>query len=345
MKICYFGHQAHLWSGSSKFFEEVIEDLGHVTYFRPNTISVENDLRIALETDYDLYVFFQYDFLAYPFLAAGKNVIVIPMVDGSSGYGHSHWKYLRRARFVSFSPTLHRFLRLQGMSSFCITYWPESSTYIKPESESIYYWPRGHHSYISTAKILFAMENYPQMKLLVRTTSDLRSGLDYSRVRDSRIELVEIGNQAQHFDQIQKSTIFIAPRPSEGIGHSFLEAMSLGRAVIGKNFPTMSEYISNYKNGVFFSNSNRPIKRGLDWSEIGLVAHRRVIKGRTEYLGRIAPLKNYILKPTQLCKQSKVKDINRLIKLSCAIMRREYLPGNSTLSLRNYCNFQRMLKI
>jgi hypothetical protein len=346
MRICYFGHPAHKWSGSSQFFEEILEGLGEVTYLRPDSVSVDDSLRWALEGDFDLYVFFQFDFLAYAFIEARKNVVIVPMIDGSASYGIEHWHRLRMSKFVSFSPTLHTFLRLQGIDSFGIQYWPTVQTYEVPKSNTIYYWPRGHHQYISVQRILDATKNFPDINLKVRSTDEPFSYLDYSRVQDSRLEIVEVKDKNEHLSQIKNASIFVAPRPSEGIGHSFLEAMSFGRAVIARKFPSMSNYISDKKTGVFLSRGEKRISGNLDWIAIGKAAHLEVVKGRTEYLASIQSLSDYILKPQRLMKgKYRIKEVHNLLDLSSQIMRSQYFPKGKIATLQNFSNITSTLKL
>jgi hypothetical protein len=346
MRICYFGHPAHEWSGSAQFFEEILETLGEVTCLRPDGITVDDSLRWALEADFDLYIFFQFDFLAYAFLEARKNVVIVPMIDGSASYGIEHWKRLKMGKFVSFSPTLHTFLRLQGMDSFGIKYWPSPQAYEAPASNTIYYWPRGHHEYVSVQRILDATANYPDIKLKVRATNEPSSNLDYSRVRDSRLEIVEVSDKHEHLTQIKNASIFVAPRPSEGIGHSFLEAMSFGRTVIARKFPTMSNYISDKKSGVFITKSGKRISGDLNWVEIGNTAYLEVVKGRAEYLASIQPLSDYILKPPLSVKSKyKIKEVHNLLNLSSQIMRAQYFPKGKIMTLQNFSNTVRTLKL
>lgn len=54
-----------------------------------------------------------------------------------------------------------------------------------------------------------------------------------------------------------KSAVYFAPRYSEGIGMSFLDAMALGRCVVALNMPTMNEYITNGVNGYLYDFKNQ----------------------------------------------------------------------------------------
>jgi len=78
--------------------------------------------------------------------------------------------------------------------------------------------------------------------------------------------------------KIYLSNIFLAPRPSEGVGVTFLEAMGRGQAVLAINNPTMTDYIQNYETGVILNsseNTNEPnvmlkskISINQDWDTI-----------------------------------------------------------------------------
>ena len=51
---------------------------------------------------------------------------------------------------------------------------------------------------------------------------------------------------------MRESAFYVAPRPTEGIGMSFLEAMAMGRCVIAPDMPTMNEYIRHGENGLLY---------------------------------------------------------------------------------------------
>jgi glycosyltransferase involved in cell wall biosynthesis len=336
MKICYLGHPAHAQTKSSEFFEDILRSIGSVSIFRPTQIDVDDVLRLAIETDYDLYVFFQFDFLAYAFLAAGKKVLVVPMVDGSASYGSEHWKLLKGAGFVSFSESLHLFLRLTGHKSFHIQFWPEPIQNTIDAKPYVYYWPRGNHRYISVKTILSTFENYPEMQIRVRSVESPDSKLDYSRMSSERLNIVEVNDRSDHLKEVMNSSIFVSPRPSEGIGHSFLEALSVGRSVIGRNYPTMSEYIIHGYNGAFFKKNARPLETGINWKQLGKNAYFSTEQGRASYLESLKNLKVFITNVTGCNRKFKVSEVHRLLDLSSSIMRGQYFPVGNTRTLQNW---------
>src|SRR5262249_44736154 len=61
----------------------------------------------------------------------------------------------------------------------------------------------------------------------------------------------------EYLDTLCRHNVFFAPRRSEGIGMSFLEAMAMGMAVVAPDSPTMNEYIVDRVNGYLYD-PNRP---------------------------------------------------------------------------------------
>jgi len=336
MKICYFGHPAHEWSGSSKFFEEILSSLGSMVIYRPSSLNVDDVIRVGIESDFDLYVFFQFDFLAYPFIAAGKRVLVVPMVDGSASYGSEHWQKLRGSRFVSFSKNLDEFLKIGGHDSLHTQFWPEPKEESSAENMSAYYWPRGNHEYVSTQKIVSLFKNYPEIKIKVRASDSPESELDYSRVHSDNIEIIRINSRIEHLEEIQKSAIFIAPRPSEGIGHSFIEPLTFGRCVVARKYPTMSEYISNRDNGLLFNAKTKPINQGIDWIQLGKNAYSRAIKGHESYLQSLEGLSNFILTTKASTRRVRVSEVHELLDISSSILKGLYFPKGKLYTLQNW---------
>jgi len=70
---------------------------------------------------------------------------------------------------------------------------------------------------------------------------------------------IKVDSQEKYLTLLKKSNIYIAPRKIEGIGISFLEAMSLGMVVIAYNNGTMNEYIKHNYNGYLFNSETRQI--------------------------------------------------------------------------------------
>jgi hypothetical protein len=317
MKILYVGHPAHDWSGSSKFFKDILEGLGTVKYLAPTPVSVKDDLLFALEENFDLYVFFQFDFMAYAFIHSGKNVLIAPMVDGSGGYGLAHWNLLRTAKFLTFSKTLDNFLRLQNFRTLYVKFWPQQEKYISPLNDSVYFWPRINQFPITVKHIDHLFQG--SKKIYVRLSTNDPIEIDSLGPIPDTVVLTKIENRNQHIAELQKSSIFIAPRMSEGIGHSFLEALSVGRPVVGYNFPVMSEYIKNNSTGMLITKKTKPFDLSVDWNQMGENAYKSVADGRENYLSSKSKVEKFILTSTRKRKVKSIRKVLDLVNLSVEI--------------------------
>jgi hypothetical protein len=341
MNILYVGHPAHEWSGSSKFFKEILENLGTVKYIAPTPISVERDLYFALEENFDLYVFFQFDFMAYAFVHAGKNVLIVPMVDGSGGYGLKHWNLLRSANFITFSKSLDDFFKLQKIRTFNLQYWPESESYIPPLTDSVYFWPRIAQFPITVSHIDHLFQRTKSIH--VRLSTNDPAEIDSLGPIPSSVTFVRVSNKEQHIQEIQKSSVFVAPRISEGIGHSFLEALSFGRSVVGYNFPVMSEYILSGSNGMLIDKKSKPFDFNLAWVQMGEKAHKSVALGRENYLNAISDLQIFVTQPSRKKKVKSIYKIHSLLNLSVQIYRKR-TDLNGIFSFGHFANARIRLK-
>lgn len=99
------------------------------------------------------------------------------------------------------------------------------------------------------------------MAFIAIDMTPMRPGGENGRVKFLALELIRRYrwvSQTRCFfgNAINEKAIFIAPRDYEGIGLSFLEAMAMGKAVVGVNNPTMNEYIADGKIKYFFDLDN-----------------------------------------------------------------------------------------
>jgi Glycosyl transferases group 1 len=342
MKILYIGHPAHNWSGSSGFFQQLLENLGSVTYLSPTMLSVENDLYLALESNFDLYVFFQFDFMAYAFVAAGKNVLTVPMVDGSGGYSLLHWQLLRNAKFVTFSKSLDKFLRMQNFETHNMKYWPEPEKYSEPASDSIYFWPRKSEFPLTVNNIHKLFQG--RRSITVRISTDDSREIDSLGPLPESVILKQITSRQSHLDELEKSSIFVAPRLSEGIGHSFLESLSFGRPVVAYDFPVMSEYIYKGINGMLISKKTKSIDQSTNWHEMGVNAHAAVVTGRELYLQSVPGMEKFIISGFKKRKSKSIVKVLNLLKLSIKIYKEES-HINGVMNLSHFSSFLRKIDL
>ena len=93
---------------------------------------------------------------------------------------------------------------------------------------------------------------------------------------------------------MNECNIFIAPRYFEGIGWSFIEAMTKGMAVVAFNQPTMNEYIKNGVNGYLIDEKKTETIRFKDFFEIGQRARINCIVGYKKWQNQSKNIAGFI---------------------------------------------------
>jgi glycosyltransferase involved in cell wall biosynthesis len=68
------------------------------------------------------------------------------------------------------------------------------------------------------------------------------------------VQIIGETSRQAYFNIASEANIYIAPRSVEGVGLTFIEALSRGSAVVAYNGPTMNEYIRHKENGYLCSN-------------------------------------------------------------------------------------------
>lgn len=260
-KAVFIGHGFHNITRSSSFFQDIIEQTYNVY-----KISIDPDGDNAFEEisnlnlhEFHVVFLWQIDWLASYFLSKNIPTVVLPMYDGSSTLEDLHWLAMREALIVNFSLDLHNIVSGYGCNSVFVKYFPKmfgcekTLSVKKREGISAFFWERRPDSEINLRTIA---------KLLAPTITHLH----LHRSADPGAQSTEIPtdlpftltvstwfeNREEYLAAVAGCEIYVAPRYTEGIGMSFLEAMSMGRVVVAHDAPTHSEYISNFDNGILF---------------------------------------------------------------------------------------------
>lgn len=262
MKIAYLGHPAHAWSKSDEFFRLSLMRDHEVTTFRPSHNDFTEIFPKVLTEKYDLLVFWQLDFLAYPFTALGIPCLVIPMLDGSGAKTFKHWRLLRRCHFLSFSKELTQFLELFRFSTSPISFYPKhnpNAIDYRLKKNQGYAWVRERDQSFSLKELNEIGFFLGLDRILVRN-----SGTPGQLSGDLKLlEQVEVENLSEHMELVNQSKFFFSPRKVEGIGMSFLEAMALGTLVIARDSPTANNFIRKGVNGFLVGNSGKIRRKDL----------------------------------------------------------------------------------
>ena len=289
MKLAFIDHSFHQKSTATRFLIELFEEYCSVEVFWDQSWNGGSRVDISTLNDgtYDVIVFFQ--MLDYPLDAikslSCQNVIFVPMYDGSSTLSGREWLKFRKYRFINFSSTLHRKMRRLGLVSLRVQYFPDPAEFeVEENFDDLrgFFWQRTDGITWNHVSQLIGVSEF--RKFHIHTAVDPHG---FKFIRPSLEERQKYSiTMSDWFDEkkdylrtMQKANIYFAPRQYEGIGMSFLEAMTMGKCVVAVDHPTMNEYISDGIDGYLYDiQSVQPVDLSRA-REIGKRAREKCILG------------------------------------------------------------------
>lgn len=269
ISCAFIDHQYHKKTQSSQFFKALLLEKMDVTEFYFSSFSKE-ELQGLIDTNFDLYIAYQYDFLTPFLLANGKKVLVVPMYDGTGECHIIHWLISKNALFLDFSENLYRTHHKLGLNAIYQHYYPPVSNQ-KPtvtyDTLRYFFWERQPSSGISVrwlAQKISSLEAKPtHIHLHLSPDPGEYSSIHPSAAQDlfpyAKVTTSTWFSSKSDFEKCLTSfNIYIAPRMVEGIGFSFLDAMGKGLFIMGLDYPTLNEYISNGETGCLLDSLGSP---------------------------------------------------------------------------------------
>ena len=314
MKICYIDHSFHQKTLSTQFVAEILRKHGHeVDFYWDDSWQGGKSVCIDdLVGAYDTFIFFQLAARSSkPYYKLPINITFIPMLDsyGNEYSLHHHrmiWKQFAGVKVLNFSKALHCAAASHGLASKYFKYFPDPSQYEMSEPEEIlkgFLWQR-HPEAINwhVVKKIAAATHFGSFHLHMPVDPF------HAQVYPDQADIDRYGitvtdwfkERDDYYSRVQACQVYFAPRPSEGIGMSFLEAMAMGKCVVTPDCGTMNEYIVDRVNGLLYDLSE---PRALDFSraaEIGKMARYSVETGFDEWRRREAELVDYIVTPRDI---------------------------------------------
>jgi hypothetical protein len=203
-----------------------------------------------------------------------------------------HWQHQKGALLICLSETLHRRLEGLGIESLYSRYYPAQAEARATFDAGIrvFFWERTPSVGLSVRwfaqklKAWLVRPNHIHLHLCpdpgeVPSVGQIsaRNLFRYASVSTSTC----FGHRRDYEECLQKANVFFAPRAVEGVGMSFLEAMSLGMVVVALDSPTMNEYIQDSINGILLKTreSELPDISLSDLGKIGEAAQRSIAQG------------------------------------------------------------------
>lgn len=215
-----------------------------------------------------------------------KNIVWFPMYDQQENEHYSSYiPYLGlNMKIFSFSKKLCDNLKKAGLDCYYYKYHPKpvDTPSLDNESKKVFFWMRRSPIDWSIVKKLLGKNKIE--RVIIKMTPDPNQKLNPPSKEDIvkyNIQIIDHWLDKEEYNKLLSScNIFIAPRPSEGIGISFIEALSKGMCVIAPDNSTMNEYIIHNKNGLLYDLKN---PKELDLSNLTEICKNTIKKAKEDY--------------------------------------------------------------
>ncbi len=269
-KIVFVGHSYHGKTKSTDFILQYLKKFYDVEVILDESWQGDNEKfpDVSFIDDSYLAVIFWQNLPKKEILDTIKNdnIIFFPMYDACGTLGFDYWFNLRGLKIINFSKTLNTKLARWGFETMHVQYFPDLHEFLPGKKDEVFFWQRLTGINFDLISKLFAKTS---VKMHLHKVID--PGQEFQQPTNEQEKEFQIAysdwfeTREEMWDVIKQNGIYVAPREYEGIGMSFLEAMSMGKAVVAVNNPTMNEYIEDGKNGYLFDLKN---PKAIDFSNI-----------------------------------------------------------------------------
>ena len=292
MRIAYIDHSHHRKTGSTRFFLDLLEELGTVdVYWDESWLGKRRvDVWEVLSRHYDVIVVFQMEVHAKFLKDKGRRrrVVFVPMYDSCLRYPESFWRELAEIEILCFCRTLFERLQGWGLRVRYAQYFPDPAQFTvntRPDYAG-FFWPRRQELPWGTIRSLLGDSKLSWINLhqapdiqSSETTEISSTDRTHYRLRFSAWSEDRRG----YHRAMRQAGVYFAPRLYEGIGMSFLEAMAMGKAVVAPDNPTMNEYLTHEVNGFLYKPEDpRPVNLKR-FRELGKAARETIERGRPRW--------------------------------------------------------------
>lgn len=312
--IAYVDHSFHKKTLSTDFLPKIFRRHGHtVDYFWDESWAGGSPVNWCSVANYDVVIMFQAycPILEQNYRRLHPNVIFIPMLDqfgiwqGPLFNLSRFWEPFQGSKTISFSSAVHAIAVGSGVSSYRCRYYQEVSDKDLSERDGLhgFFWLRREDEIPwKTIRTLISASNFDSLHIHLASDPgssqpQLPSEEDIRRFNITTSTWFK--EKADLYGVLERANVFFCPRMEEGIGQSFLEALSRGQCVVAPNHGTMNEYILHGINGLLFESSD-PAPLCFDQAKlIGRIAREAVAIGRRQWQEDEERLVRYVLTPSE----------------------------------------------
>ena len=262
MHILFVDLEFHLKTKSADFFLSILRSSHDVDvhYYRD---AYHADIPQEKIDRADLIIVWQASLGRKDFVVNGKPCIFVPMYDDDWG-SRVQWKRIGASgtHVISFCDAITKRAQRGGIPSdhlldLRFAFDPNEFIGFEGDPEVAAIWDRGFFG-LNEFKRLFPSAFFKKLIVIRRPQPGLTfKPISHTDISAYNITLVEgeFIPKDDYLQLIKEPGVFLAPRPKEGIGMSFLEALAMGKCVIAHDDASMNEYITDGENG-FIRNLN-----------------------------------------------------------------------------------------
>lgn len=306
MRVAYLGLAYHAKTGSTRFLLDLLAQHAQVDAFfaEPDPAKLRETCAGFDESAYDAIVVLQLHEAFALLSGRHPNVTYAPMHDAMWRGGAFLWKpHFNTAKVLCFSRALHAEAMRRAPVHAYAQYYPDPAQHRPadpaPGLRGVFWYRR---SEIPPAAVFTLTEGTPFDRLTIHHAPDPGHEAPFPAAAPphvARLDRTVWTPDGGPFRAAQEAAnVFFAPRPLEGIGMSFLEAMARGLCVVAPDAPTMNEYVSHGVNGLLYA-PGRPAPRDFTHAhEIGARAREDIAAGHARWQAALPALTEFLLTPT-----------------------------------------------
>ncbi len=305
MRLAFFGLGYHAKTGSSRFLLDLLQRHASVDAFfaEADVAAVRRAAPDFDEDRYDAIVIWQLHEAFALLSGRHPNVTFAPMYDAMWRGGAFTWKpSFDAAKILCFSWALRAEVMRRAPVHARVQYFPDPAA-VPPVTDFAtlrgFLWYRRRDIPPEAAFALTA--GTPFASLAIHDAPDPGHEAPFPAAAPAHV--ARLGRTAwsadgsAFADALAAANVFFAPRPLEGIGMAFLEAMVRGLCVVAPDAPTMNEYISHGTNGLLHAPGHRTPLDFTQAREIGARARESMLRGRAGWEAGIPALLDFIATP------------------------------------------------
>lgn len=303
MRIAVIDHSFHEKTGSSRFFFDLLEELGEVEVLSDEswrTGRVDPSLaKRLLEGEFDRVISYQAMWPKALLDRLGlEDVVFVPMWDDVRKRSDRWWSHYEGCRFISFSRALSEKLARINGKILDVQYFPEPGERPAKTEGGLrgFFWQRSASLPWKTIWQTAGSTDWEQFYLHwaldpgQNVEQPSKSFCEENRVRLS----VWFDDRAELLETISDADVYFAPRLYEGIGMGFLEAMARGQCVVAPDLPTHNEYIESGRNGILYDPESPEALSLADARAIGETAHADCEKGFARWNNQQEEIREFV---------------------------------------------------